>query len=430
MRMKSICLNYLVVLAISLFCVPLCHSASYEEIRPLWPPPDNRAWLEFIGIYRSHKDLLPTDIDISLESIVGIEGFRRDLNKPVSLASFDDNTVLVIERGRDNIVAFDFEKGETRALFENLFPLFYNPVDIVVDKEQNIYVADQAKSLISVFNKDFSPSHTIGGKIGFKRMEKMAVDSQANALYVSDSVLNKVFAFNTEGNLLFEIGSGDAPPDSRLKSPHGITVDRDNGDIYVADTGNAQIKIYDKSGQFLKILELKSPEASPLKVPWDVAFDSLGYLHIIDQRLAAIITFTKEGKLLFSTMARFRTNHMMGFNRPTDIHIDANDQVFVTDLLNNRISLWQRLTEPYLEKHPITQADIEAIKAFITQSKEKKKREEKTRVLASSKSRKTGAVTVATSDTEEKKYRKVTCPNCKKQYYLQFIGTDKDNSFY
>ena len=70
-----------------------------------------------------------------------------------------------------------------------------------------------------------------------------------------DTILNKVFAFDRSGQLLFEIGESE-DSEARLKSPHGLTVDSE-GNLYIADTGNSKIKIFDKAGNFLRIFKIK-----------------------------------------------------------------------------------------------------------------------------------------------------------------------------
>jgi sugar lactone lactonase YvrE len=252
---------------------------------------------------------------------------------------------------------------------------------------------------------------------------KVAIDSVTQTLYVSDSALNKVFAFDPAGQLLFEVGDGE-DPDSRLKSPHGLAVDSE-GRLYVADTGNSKIKIFDSAGNFLRVFKLKNNSGSSvLEKPWDLAFDSQGLLHIIDQQMAALITCTQNGEVLYATMASMRTSHSMMFNRPNDIHIDSKDRIIISDDLNNRFCIWQILTKAYLAENPVTDEDIETLKTYIAELHlAHAKKGSLTEAIAMKKEEEKKNLEGAWKEPKRKRQR-VVCPNCDAQYVLVFIGLD------
>ena len=121
-------------------------------------------------------------------------------------------------------------------------------------------------------------------------------------------------------------------------------------------------------------------------------------------------------------MAKEPTNHSMGLNRPTDIHIDSKDRIIITDDLNNRFSVWQVLTKTYLAENPITDDDLEALNSYI----EKRKSE-----IAKQREAKKAIALIETPEKKDikeskkkakKKQRKVVCPNCNKEYALVYIG--------
>jgi DNA-binding beta-propeller fold protein YncE len=49
----------------------------------------------------------------------------------------------------------------------------------------------------------------------------------------------------------------------------------DNGDLYVADTGNARVQVFDKNGAYLR-------QITALNGPYDVALDGSGGLWVMD----------------------------------------------------------------------------------------------------------------------------------------------------
>ena len=411
----------LILILAQLFSSP-SYAANQDQARLLWPPPPNQPRLEFVGVFTSEDDLAKSKERELLVTFLG-EDLGENLSRPTSVATLDTNTVLVSESGSGNIKVFDFTKGEIRALFQNSFSFFEEPVDVVIDAEKNIFVVDQKRGVIAVFDNVLNPTHRIGINVEFERLEKAAIDSVTKTLYVSDSALNKVFAFDPAGQLLFEVGEGE-DPDSRLKSPHGLAVDSE-GRLYVADTGNSKIKIFDSAGNFLRVFKFKNNSASSvLEKPWDLAFDSQGLLHIIDQKMAALITCNQNGEVLYATMASKRTNHSMGFNRPNDIHIDSKDRIFITDDLNNRFCIWQILTKAYLAENPVTDEDIETLKTYIAKLQtEQAERDALTEAIAMQNEEEKKNLEGVWKKPKRKRQR-VVCPNCDAQYDLVFIGLD------
>ncbi len=398
----------------------LCHATDDHQVRRLWPPTPNKYQLEFVGVFTSEADLGISNGSQFMEAVFG-ESWQENLSRPTSVATIEDNTVLVTEWGSGDIKVFDFSQKKTGNLFKSQFSLFENPVDIAIDDENNILVADQKKGVITVFDRNLESIALMDGNIEFEKLEKIAIDSVTQTIYASDSVLNKVFAFDRNGQLLFEIGAGENSED-KLKSPHGLAINRE-GNLYIADTGNSKIKIFDNAGNFLKIFNFKQDkDDSVLKKPWDLAFDSQGKLHIIDQGSAALVTFDQNGELLFATMAKEPTNHSMGLYRPNDIHIDSKDRIIITDDLNNRFSVWQVLTKAYLAENPITEDDVVALNNYIEKGKSDLAEQRKAKKAIALNDEPGKKVFKESEKKAKKKQRKVVCPNCNQEYALVFIG--------
>lgn len=79
----------------------------------------------------------------------------------------------------------------------------------------------------------------------------LATDSEDN-IFVSDSGNHKIKVYNKNGLFLFQFGN-DGVKDGQLRYPKGIAVDK-NGLIYVADAGNDRIVVFSRLGFFLSVL--------------------------------------------------------------------------------------------------------------------------------------------------------------------------------
>ena len=125
---------------------------------------------------------------------------------------------------------------------------FNLPRDVVIGKDNNIYVVDGGNFRVQVFSpsgKYLREFGQIGKCLGcFARPKEIAVDAEGN-VYIVDAIFANFQIFNAEGQLLMHIGEGspDLESPARYKLPSGIAVDED-GRVYVVDQLFKKIDIF------------------------------------------------------------------------------------------------------------------------------------------------------------------------------------------
>jgi len=302
------------------------------DAKRVWPAAPYQPTLKFLGIFSSENNFA----EGPCQDTRGV-GFEK-LKYPISSCLMGGDKVLVVERTPPDIKVIDFSQKKVSPLFEQERP-FLEPVDLAIDGNGNIYVADRKEQQVLVFSKKLKSVRKIGATLELKSLEKILLSEEAGILYLTDSHLNEGFAFDLEGTLLFRFGAG------LLKEPHGLAIHQ-NGNIYLADTGNAVIRIFNSKGEFQEDFPIGQQRfPSPLKKPWDLAFDSQGKLHIIDQGLDLFLTCKDDGEILFATgTSRLKDNHLLGFHGPADIQIDESGEIFIADRNNFRLSVWQLIS--------------------------------------------------------------------------------------
>ncbi len=88
----------------------------------------------------------------------------------------------------------------------------------------------------------------------FRQVTDMTWDPAGNT-FISDGCINsRVAKVDKDGKWLKSFGEpGDQP--GQLNTPHSIAADA-QGNIYVANRGNARIEVFDKDGKYLRQIKI------------------------------------------------------------------------------------------------------------------------------------------------------------------------------
>lgn len=188
-----------------------------------------------------------------------------------------------------------------------------------------------------------------GERPDFSRPLGAAIDDQGR-IYVADTGNDRVCVFDPEGNFLFEFGGrGIAKPapgimatwePGLMNSPAGIDVD-ENGDIYVADFRNDQIQVFDSEGKFLR----RFPD--PLE---KVGRGASGYggtgiavtgIEVTDGHVYAtdsyqVVVFTTNGEFV-RQFGRPGTA-ATEMDRPNGLAVADDGTIYLADSNNNRVT--------------------------------------------------------------------------------------------
>jgi len=349
------------------FCallVLLCFGcAPKERPRILFPPPPEVSRLEFIGVYASEDNFKKTSMQRLADGVLGSSAQAR-FRSPFGVVSDGQGVVYVSDVHLKNLRVYDFNNKTVEFYLKST--VFSTPVGLALDSQGRLYVVDSGKEKIFVFGPDRELLFAFGAPQEISRPNYLTVNEKLGRIYVSDGQEHRIVVYDLTGNFLFnfgQVGSGEGD----FYAPQGSSFGPD-GNFYVADQFNARIQVFDVDGQFIRQFGQRGDRVFQFESPKDVAFDSEGNLYVVDGRRGHIMTYTPEGKLLLVTGGSELTSSPLGFAAPRSIFIDASDRIYVTDLLSKRFSVWQYLSAAYLERHPVTEADIELLQRHINKA--------------------------------------------------------------
>ncbi|WP_066258876.1 6-bladed beta-propeller [Neobacillus drentensis] len=264
--------------------------------------------------------------------------FEAPLDKPMDVTKIGEN-IYVTDTKNNQIQVFD-QSGNTVLKFGKEGTKkgeFQFPYGIAGDQAENIYVADLYNGNISIFSSK-------GEFIKYFPDKNKAIQSPGGLriydekLYVTDIKSNKLLVFNLEGKKLMEIG-GAGQDEGKFIAPNAVAVDRDK-QIYVTDSGNNRVQVFDEAGKFLKVINgSKDGKGAPLFVnPRGVAIDSNGTVYVVSNLSHNIYAYDKDGNEVRVLGGMGTDNGKLYL--PNGLYIDDRDAIFVTDTINQRVSVF------------------------------------------------------------------------------------------
>ena len=222
--------------------------------------------------------------------------------------------------------------GETQAQKLDDKPLFalWTPYGLAEDSKGNIYIADGKVGAIFVFNTETKDLQMIknGVHAHFGDIIGLAMDD-SDRLFVSDTKLHHILVFGKDRKLEGAISEGG------LVDPGGMAIDNENRFLYVADAALDQVLVYDadklnlirKIGTAGKKHTLTEP--GQFSVPTNVAVDADGNLYVTDMYNNRVEVFDAEGN--FIRQWGKAGDRPGTFSRPKGIAIDSDGHVWVAD---------------------------------------------------------------------------------------------------
>ncbi len=199
---------------------------------------------------------------------------------------------------------------------------------------------------------DLTTSSTPGNRNGQYRVPRNVAIAPNGDILVLDSLNARVQRFDKDGKFLSKFGSagaGDGQFSLPLADlgPSGITTDED-GNIYVTDTWGYRIEKFDPTGKLAMKwgvgqdtqgnLDLNRQYPASFYGPRSIAYDkTTGELFITDTGNRRVVVYDKLGQ--FKRQFGSKGNGPGQFDEPVSLALSPDGKVYVADLRNKRIQL-------------------------------------------------------------------------------------------
>lgn len=258
-----------------------------------WPPAPDEPRVQFVKTFQSMQDVSQKEAS-GLEKVVFGKEVENagTVNKPYGVAVHDGKIYVCDIRNR-SLTVMDLKKKQTRLVGVTGQNQLRHPVAVAVGDDGVIYVADNERSAVLVFDAQ----ERFAMAIGHEKFKPAGVAVHGTRLYAASTSSQVVEVFDTQsGKPVGTIGSlGD--DDGQFRLPVGVATDA-KGDVYVSDMMRCRVQKFTPEGKFLMGFGTQGDFAGAFVRPKHLAVDAEGIIYVVDAGFQNVQMFNPEGKLL------------------------------------------------------------------------------------------------------------------------------------
>ncbi len=183
--------------------------------------------------------------------------------------------------------------------------LLMNPWGILVTDDKTIYVTDWGDSKVKVFKNgmlinSFGGLGSASGKFNLPSNIEQGIYKGEDALFIADTKNSRIQIFDLAGNYIDVLGQPAGDPldnyfvnksNGEMLLPYAMTIDSDNN-IIVSDTSHKMMRVYNSDGVLLENFGHMSSENGDFFSPFGLDYSELtGKLYISDGVLQRVQIF-------------------------------------------------------------------------------------------------------------------------------------------
>lgn len=285
-------------------------------------------------------------------------GEEERLQRPIGVY-VDGPDVYVVDSARHTIEVFN-ESGERRRSFgtaETTVPLYIakNP------ENGRLYVTDRRARTIHIFETSGAYVGEFDPKLpadqlptfetqGYQWAPVAIAFGPDGTMYVTEILKgHRLLIFGPDGAFKRSVGNvgmvveAEAGPEL-FQFPNGIVVHEEF--VYVADSNNRRVQIFDKDGNFERIVVTQGlPRGIDFLARFKTDEEDVADRYVIIDTLAhdGTLWSTKDAKIV-----NFGERGILEgqFSYPNGVSVmDSNNKIFITDTANGRVQVWGWPTE-------------------------------------------------------------------------------------
>lgn len=309
-------------------------------------PPDEARFVFERSIYSS-ADVLEKDKNALLRQMLTGEGERggEGMQKPFGIA-VREGRVYVTDPIAQSVKLFDIPGKKFTSIGADEQDQLVQPLGIDVDGQQNLYVVDAVTKHVKVYDPKGKFLRLLGGPKMLSRPSGVAVSADGARVYVADvggvqlKEEHRVRVFDGRtGAHLFDFGKRGSG-DGEFNFARDVAI-APNGRVYVVDSGNFRIQVFDRDGKFVKTFGSVGRQPGNFARPREIAIDREGRVYVSDAAFGNLQIFDAEGQLLMHIGERSERDQPARYMLPSGLAVDRDGRIYMADEFFRRVDVFR-----------------------------------------------------------------------------------------
>lgn len=305
----------------------------------VWPPPPDVARIAYVKSISGPEDL-------------GIrKGFFKRLGefftgstvsqlvKPMAVTVTANNVLYVADPGVEGVHRFDLKAGKYDVIRRDDNKPLPSAVALVRGADGQVYVSDSQLEKVYRIDPGAEFAVPLALDAALKHPTGLAWSAATAQLYVVDTWNHHIKVFNHDGSLNRVLGQR-GKKSGQFNFPTYIWLQGD-GRLLVADSLNFRIQILDEQGKFIRSFGKQGSSSGNLSRPKGIAMDRQGHIYVVDSLFHSLQIFDQQGQLLLPIGQQ--GNGPGEFWLPVGIFLNDNDEIYIADSYNRRVLVFRYL---------------------------------------------------------------------------------------
>jgi DNA-binding beta-propeller fold protein YncE len=209
------------------------------------------------------------------------------------------------------------------------------PYGVHLDPAGRIYVVDTEQAALHIMDRGARTYKQVGGEGTGVFISPVGVTGDGRGtVYVTDAAAGKVIALSHPDYQPRPFG------EAQLKRPTGIVFHPRDNLLYVSDTAMHQIVVLDRLGMEHGRMGERGSGPNEFNFPTDLALDRQGHLLVTDALNSRIQAFDKDFHLMYKVGKAGDKPGYLG--RPKGVAVDGEGHLYVCDADKDMVQIFDR----------------------------------------------------------------------------------------
>lgn len=314
-------------------CASAPAAAEQQPEKLVWPPGPAQPRVEFVRAFARPADLgIGKGFFERLKDLLFGEAEARIVRPMAVVAS--GGILYVADPGARGVHRFDIAGSDYALITAADDAPLPSPVGLARGAGGDVYVADSRLAQVFVIRPGAKTAVPLRLDVKLTQPTGIAFDAASGRLYVVDTAEHRIHIFERDGSLAGSIGRRGTG-DGEFNYPTYLWRTAE-GRLYVTDSLNFRVQAFDARGQFAGKFGRQGDGTGDAARQKGVATDRYGHVYVVDALFHGLQIFDATGRLLLPVGERGRERGE--FWLPTGIFIDE-DMIYIADSYNQRIQV-------------------------------------------------------------------------------------------